>query len=242
MSSASENPAGELRILHWNVHSWRDDAGVSNLEAVANLLRAIDPHVVSLVEVDESWASHSILDELATRIGYASIFIPSFEFGKDVPAGGFGNALLSRLPILAVRQRQLIWPPRIYDGGEPSEPRSVVFAKLRATAGPLWVGSTHLPRCEQYTRADALHRLVEIAQSLTDPWLLLGDFNTAASSWLDEQTSLRAYPAAEPTYSTKKPVESIDYCVAPLALSVRASVLLEAGSDHLPVLVHVGTG
>jgi endonuclease/exonuclease/phosphatase family metal-dependent hydrolase len=243
MSFPRQGTADELRILHWNIHSWRDDAGTSNLESVVNLVRATDPHVVSLVEVDESWGRPSELGEVANRCGYASIFVPTFEFGKDSPTGGFGNALLSKLPILAVQQRQLVWPPRLYDGSEPSEQRSVVFVKLQNAAGPVWIGSTHLPRSETDTRVDAAQRLAAITQDLTGHWLLLGDFNVPASVWLDAYPFLRAYPTpVEPTHPTKDPVEPIDYCVAPRELPIQAKVLPEAGSDHLPILVGVRLG
>lgn len=238
MTSANQGQADELRILHWNIHSWQDDNGQSNLEAVVNLVRATDPHVVSLVEVDESWGQPSELDEIANRCGYASIFVPAFEFGEESPAGGFGNALLSKLPILAVRQRQLVWPPRLFDGSEPSESRLVVFAKLQTTTGSVWIGSTHLPRSEAGTRADAAQRLTAIVQELDGQWLLLGDFNMPASDWIDGHSFLRAYPTpAKPTHPAKCPTEPIDYCVAPQELPVQAEVLPEVGSDHLPISV-----
>lgn len=243
MISPPQDQADELRVLHWNIHSWRDDAGAFNLESVVHLVRATDSQVVSLVEVNESWGHPSVLDEVANRCGYASIFVPAFEFGTDSSTGGFGNALLSKLPILAVQQRQLVWPPRLYDGGEPSEQRSVVFAKFQTATGPVWIGSTHLPRSEADTRTDAAQRLAAMTQELTDQWLLVGDFNMPASVWLDAHPSLRAYPTSgEPTYPTKHPVEPIDYCVAPQILPVRVEVLSEAGSDHLPILVSCRLG
>jgi endonuclease/exonuclease/phosphatase family metal-dependent hydrolase len=88
MASTGQNQADELRVLHWNIHSWRDDAGASNLEHVADLVQATSPHVVSLVEVDELWGTSSVLGELANRGEYASIFVPAFEFGQDAPVGG----------------------------------------------------------------------------------------------------------------------------------------------------------
>jgi endonuclease/exonuclease/phosphatase family metal-dependent hydrolase len=242
MTSPHQGQADELRMLHWNIHSWRDDAGAPNLEAVVNLVRSTDPHVVSLVEVNELWGGPSALDEVANSCGYTSIFVPAFEFGHDSPTGGFGNVLLSKLPILAVRQRQLVWPPKLYDGSEPSEQRSVVFAKCLTPSGPTWIGSTHLPRSEADTRTDAAHRLIAMTQDLAGQWLLLGDFNMPASDWLNKFPSLRAHPApAEPTYPTKDPVESIDYCVTRQELPAHAEVLPEPGSDHLPILVQFGT-
>lgn len=239
MRSANHGPASELRILHWNIHSWRDDRSRSNVEAVAGLVQATDPHVVSLVEVDESWGDHpSLLDELTARTGHASIFVPTFEFGHDDPVGGFGNALLSKLPIQAVRQRQLVWPPRIYDGTEPSEPRSVLLVKVEAPPDMIWIGSAHLPRTDQSARTAALRRLTTIAHELAEPWLLVGDFNIPATEWPDQQ-SLRPYPTShQPTYPAHDPVEAIDYCVAPDRLHIKVDILTAPGSDHLPILVH----
>ena len=83
----------ELRILHWNIHSWRDMAGAPNTKAVTSLIR--DPsHVVSLAEVDEPWGLPSVLAEVAATCGYSWIFGPSFEFGADVRRAqrqGLGN-------------------------------------------------------------------------------------------------------------------------------------------------------
>lgn len=228
----------QLRMLHWNIHSWRDSSGTSNLSAVAGLIRETEPHVVSLVEVDEPWGLPDGLNELANRLGYAWTFVPSFAFGHDAPAGGFGNALLIKLPIAAVQQWQLLWPPKLYDGTEQSEPRSVVFAKLDSFPAPLWVGSTHLPRSDSQARATAVNRLMTLTQKLDGHWIVCGDFNTPSSSWLDNHLSVVVCPdPAQPIYPATEPVEPIDYCVASVGLMIDARVLPVDGSDHLPLLV-----
>lgn len=241
VSAAEQGPphGDQLRILHWNIHAWRDASGAANLEAITDLATETDPHVVSLVEVDEPWGMADSLSELANRMGYSWIFAPSFEFGDQTPAGGFGNALLTKLPILAVQQWQLLWPARLYDGTEPSEPRSAVFAKLEFSLSPLWFGSTHLPRSDSQARANALHRLMTLTQKLDGHWLVCGDFNTPASSWLDNDRSVVVCPEpAQPTYpANDQLVESIDYCVASPDLHVEGKVLPVGGSDHLPLLV-----
>ena len=229
---------GQLRILHWNIHSWRDASDAPNLEAIINLMHEIDPHVVSLVEVNEPWGMPNTLNELASRMGCAWIFVPSFEFGDQTPAGGFGNALLTKLPILAVQQWQLLWPSKLYDGTEQSEARSVVFGKLGFAQSPVWFGSTHLPRSDAQARTNALHRLTALTQKLDGHWLVCGDFNTPASSWLGSDRSVVVYPEpAQATYPAHEPVELIDYCVASPGLLVEGKVLPARGSDHLPVVV-----
>jgi endonuclease/exonuclease/phosphatase family metal-dependent hydrolase len=231
-------PADQLRILHWNIHSWRDMAGASNVAAVFGLVRDTDPHVVSLVEVDEPWGASAAGPELAGRLGYAWIFVPAFEYGHDTPAGGFGNALLTKLPVLVVRQRQLVWPTRLYDGTETSECRSVTLAKLGDPARSFWVGSTHLPRDDADARMAALGRLTGIAHELDGHWLVCGDFNTPSSAWLGSDSLFTAFPQPEqPTYPVGQPAEPIDYCIASPGLSVEVEVLPVAGSDHYPVLL-----
>ena len=88
--------AVELRILHWNIHSWTDETGRSNLEQVADLIAATTPDVVSLVEVNEPVAGLSPLHRLATDTDYRSVFTPAFEYGTDHPHGQFGNAAAGR--------------------------------------------------------------------------------------------------------------------------------------------------
>jgi endonuclease/exonuclease/phosphatase family metal-dependent hydrolase len=215
--------------------------GAHNAAAVFELVQATAPAVVSLVEVDEYWEGAPGLSELARRLGYFWVFIPAFEYGHEShesPAGGFGNALLVRLPVLAVHQRQLTWPTTLHDGTESSERRSVVLARLGTGAGPLWVGSTHLPRGDADARTAALRRLSRVAGKLDGHWLICGDYNTPASSWLDRTGRFTALPrSAQPTYPVGQPTEPIDYCITSPELSATAEVLPTTGSDHYPILV-----
>lgn len=228
----------DTRILHWNIHSWRDDAGAPNVDAVGALIAETDPDVVSLVEVDESWGGASVLASLAERFGLAWVFPPTVHHGDSAgPQGGYGNALLVRAPIRAVQQWQLRWPPRLYDGSESSEARTVVLVKLAVGAAGLWVGSTHLPRRSAPARSAALDRLLVLVGGLDAPFLVCGDFNTPASSWVPDDGSVQvAPPSPQPTYPTSSPSEPIDYVVASPSLTVGAEILDRPGSDHLPLL------
>jgi len=97
--------ADELRILHWNIHSWRDEDGESNAEAVVGLIVEHTPHAVSLVEVDESWGMPSVLAEVAAKCGYSWVFGPSFEFGADATAGGTASTRPAPGPKIAPSER-----------------------------------------------------------------------------------------------------------------------------------------
>ena len=228
----------DLRILHWNVHSWRDASGRPNLDAVTGLVAGHHPDVVSLVEVNEPWAAHVSVPELARRTGYSWIFIPAVEVGGAGPGRGFGNALLTRRPVLAVQQWRLTWPATLYDGTEPSESRTVVLARVQAAAGAaIWTGSTHLPSSDSDARAAALRQLTAAARGLDRPWVICGDFNTAPRTWIKRGQPIVVGPRpAWPTFPARSPVRSLDYCIASPGVRRRGRPLLAAGSDHLPLL------
>lgn len=164
-----------MKLLHWNIHMWRDGTGRDNHQAVRELIGAVSPDVVSLVEVDEPWGHPSILASLADELGYRWVFVPAFEYRSE---GGIGNALLVRGRLDAVQQWQLL-PARLYDGSEPSEPRAVVLGRVGNGQGTYWVGSTHLPRHDATLRAEASKRLARLLASLDAPWIVCGDFNQA---------------------------------------------------------------
>jgi endonuclease/exonuclease/phosphatase family metal-dependent hydrolase len=228
----------DLLILHWNVHSWRDASDRPNLDTVIGLVAAHNPDVVSLVEVNEPWAAPVSVPELARRAGYSWIFVPAVELGGATPARGYGNALLSRRPVLAVQQWRLTWPATVYDGTEPSESRTVVLARVQTGAGvAVWTGSTHLPSTDRDARAAALRQLTAAAQGLDRPWVICGDFNTAPRTWIKRGQPIVVGPRpAWPTFPARFPVQSLDYCIASPGARLRARPLLAAGSDHLPLL------
>lgn len=224
----------DLRILHWNVHMWTDQEGKSNAPLVTRLIRRHLPDVVSLVEVEEQPGTGP-LDKLAETCSYRSVFCPAFEFGTPETHGAFGNAILTRLPLRAVRHWQLLWPVPAYDGTEPSEARTVTFAGLQTDKGILWAGTTHLPRSDEQARNAALRRLMTLAGNLRAPWVIAGDYN-AAHTWAAYCRVVTAPSCSVPTHPADAPSEPIDYIVAAPGLEVSAEILTEPGSDHLPVL------
>lgn len=166
-----------IRLLRWNVHSWHDDAGHPNVDAVAELIGGIRPHVVSLVEIDEGWSEPDRLGAVARRCGYTSVFCPAFEYGEARSRGGFGNA-----------------------------------------------------------RDQALRALRQFIAGIDGKWIIAGDLNTPAASWITAADGWTVAPGrAFPTYPADRPAEAIDYYVAVPHVSGEAVVLPARGSDHLPV-------
>src|ERR1700761_2215979 len=145
-------------MLHWNIHSWRDDRKEPNQAAVEALIRKLRPDVVSLTEVSTPWGDGGPLSDMAGRLGYRGVFVPALEYRGDPATKGYGNALLTRWPILGVQQWQVHSPAGGYANNEATEPRTLALAQVDADGSAVWAGSTHLPAGKQEDRARALRR------------------------------------------------------------------------------------
>lgn len=224
-------------MLHWNIHSWRDDHKRPNHEAVEELIRRTGPDVVSLTEVSTPWGEAGPLAEIAGRAGYRWVFVPALEYRGSPATVGYGNALLTRLPILGVQQWRVYSPDR-YTDTEPTEPRTVALAQVDAGGTPAWVGSTHLPASRADDRAVALRRLAGQLKGLATPWLVCGDFNTPARTWREDlPDGVTVAPRRRPTFPAGHPVRAIDYGLASPGVRTRGRVLKFKGSDHRAIFV-----
>jgi endonuclease/exonuclease/phosphatase family metal-dependent hydrolase len=226
-----------VKLLHWNIHSWRDSRGTPNVAAVTALIRATEPDVVSLVEVNEPWGAPATLAGIADECEYSWVFGPCLEYVDEEGQGGYGNALLTREPVTAVQQWRVFSPGRRYDGSEQSEPRIVLMARLPSG---FWVGSTHFPAGDPTARASAGRRLQGLIRQLDGPWLICGDFNAEPSAcFADDGAFVVSRDLLRPTYPAGEPAVCIDYCIARPGMRVDSTVLDVAGSDHLPVLTTI---
>ena len=100
-----------MRVLTYNIHGWRTVAGLPNLNAVAQVIAATKADIVGLNEVFYprvvrgrcEGATQPALEALAARLGMHFVFGPCLRWPAqdDMPADAYGNALLSRWPILA---------------------------------------------------------------------------------------------------------------------------------------------
>lgn len=128
-----------MRVMTWNLwgrfQNWRE-----RQPGIATVLREQNPDVVFL---QESWADRGGVaqpEELADALGGFHAAWPQDDWRIHPRNGGaswFGNAVLSRWPVLSVERH---WLHRL-DAGVPH--RHVTFAVLDSPWGPWPVASTH---------------------------------------------------------------------------------------------------
>jgi endonuclease/exonuclease/phosphatase family metal-dependent hydrolase len=229
-------PNQPVRIMTYNLHNGFDPWGNLDLETLARTIEQQQADVVGLQEVSRGWVvngSVDMLDWLARRLDMTAVFAPT-------TGPLWGNALLTRLPI--VSQRTLPLPPDDLLLG-----RGVLEVVVDAGDGTtLTVLTTHY----HHVFADGAIRLQQSA-AILEEWpnprrtILLGDLNakpdTAEMVLLAEagwQDALLVNGITPPfTYPSLNPIRQIDYIwVSPDLAVGETAVLPDAGSDHLPII------
>jgi len=215
-----------LRVVSLNVN-----IANQHKSAVLDYLRAADPDVIVLIEVDGDWTS--ALESL--RATYPlQLFAPRGD--------NFGLAFLSRVPI---RDLRIV---RTSDHATPS-----VLARLTLDGRELAILATHPPppmNGEMAAIRDAgLHGAAALVARLKVPVLLIGDLNTTPWSQgmrlLRDGSNLdfRSPDAAwTPTWNALTPFAiPIDHALVtpPLVVASR-HIGPGVGSDHRPQVVEIG--
>lgn len=175
-----------LRVLTLNI--WSRNHWSERRDDIVAWIEHLQPDVVGLQEVDRA-AEDCQATWLGEQTGLATAF-----GGNDRPGGRlFGNAVLSRFPLLGTERRDLT------TAGLPGEGRLCLRATLDAPWGPTHVYTTHLNYL--FDHGFVRERQVqEIAAFIGEsgheafPPVLVGDLNAVPGStevrYLKGQTSL----------------------------------------------------
>ena len=209
---------------------------VVDLERIAALIKALDPDLVALQEVDSVTTRTEAVDqaaELARLTGLAHVF------GSFMPyqGGAYGMALLSRWPISTSLNL------RLPDGDEPRTSLSATMTSPRTGQSIRFVG-IHFYRTDEERLAQAT-RLEEYLESEMIPTILAGDFNSTPGSEVmvrvESSWSIVLKGEDHLTFSSFEPVREIDFVLfRPYdRFEVLDQWLVDepVASDHRPVVV-----
>ena len=240
-SSAGEPPA--LRVLCYNIHYGQGNDGQYDLERLAAVIAESKPDLVALQEVDVGVKRSGRVHQ-ARRLGELTGMAVRFGPTQHYEGGLFGNAVLTRLPILDVAIH-----PLPYTETTPelvTYPRGAIAVTIRGPNGrPLRFISTHFQHNvaeDRVAEAKAVNSLFA-ADGNTLPTILAGDINAQPDSEpvqvLLERWTNAIDEAAAPTVPSAKPTSRIDYIFYRPASQFRlleAKVIAEPmASDHRPV-------
>jgi endonuclease/exonuclease/phosphatase family metal-dependent hydrolase len=186
-----------LRVLTYNVHHWQGMDGRVDVARVTTVIRDTGADLVALNEVYHPASLPGV--EGAPLMAMAHSLGMEYAFGPALPrktfAGSeasFGNALLSRYPILAYATHRL--PPV-----EGHEPRSLLEARVLLSSGKaITLYVTHLDyQSEEARWVQVGGLLLWVGRDRGRPHLLLGDLNALApGDYTGQQEPWQALEAA----------------------------------------------
>ena len=185
-----------LKLATFNIHGWRT-AGTENSEPQPNLdqitqvLTEIDADIISLNEVFYprvvAGDDRPALEALAERLGLHHVFGPCLRWPaqNNMPADAYGNAILSRWPIIASAAHHLVARNDKEKALlEPKEQRGLLEARVLLPSNQTFtIYSTHLDHTNEEVRAIQLRALrTWTVRDRNRPHVVMGDFN-AISPW-----------------------------------------------------------
>jgi endonuclease/exonuclease/phosphatase family metal-dependent hydrolase len=241
----------EIRVVTYNIHHGEGIDRKFDLKRIANLLLAVEPHIVALQEVDQGTKRASGVDqpaELAKLTGMEIVFAKNIDFD----GGGYGTAVLTKLPVRKHESVKLksFYPPTATN----PEQRGVQVLEIgEKDKTELLFLCTHLDfRPPDEERMASAKTINELIAKRDEPAIIAGDFNGMPDSKPIEEfrkqwkvVGLQAEaksPKAGPllTFPADKPDRWIDYVMVRPAEKwevVEVRVLNEAvASDHRPLL------
>lgn len=238
--TVSAAPAQTLRVMSYNIHHGEGTDGKVDLERIARLILQEKADLVGLQELDKGVDRTKRRDlpaELAKLTGMHVYFKQNRPYG----GGEYGNALLSRFPLLSTTNI-------LYSIPNPTEQRGLQIVTVEANGLPLTFMNTHL----DFRPDDGERRICveEIKKFVTahpqDAIVLTGDFNTGPDTVVHtnmqtfmQDAWLQVGQGPGLTYSSSAPSARIDYIwvgTNQLVKPIKMHVPESQASDHLPLV------
>ena len=138
-----------LRVLQFNIRAARSGGGYVDLPQIAAEIEAVRPDLVSLNEVDSD-TSRTRADEPAYLAGATGLHV---VFGPNLiyDGGPFGNAILTRYPVVDSRNLRLPGTPGL-------EPRGLLTVVVSVGGRRVTFSSTHLSDGDEGSQSRACRR------------------------------------------------------------------------------------
>lgn len=233
-----------LRVMTFNIRHGRGMDDVIDLRRIARVIADAGADLVALNEVDRVTRRSGGVDQPAEL---ATMLDMHWDYCASIPyqGGEYGNAVLSRLPIVRSQVHRL---PKL-----GNEARTLLHAEVEWGGGPLNFLVTHLGLGEDEQRGQ-LEAIAGVVNELAGPKIVAGDFNFDVmqqdlfqhmppgirDAWRLQQNGAPVWGTGD-TFPADKPEKRIDYILISAELTVHDPFrpIPTLASDHLPVVGEV---
>lgn len=250
---AEEQPGRTLplRVMTFNIRHGEGTDGMINLERIADVIAYAGADIVGLQEVDVGTRRSGGVNQVAAL---AQMLGMNAAFGANLAyqGGEYGNALLTRLPIVSSRNVRLV--------RTSGETRGLLHAVIDVDGTPLNFFVTHLSYVQDENARQRL-QITDILRQTSGPFVLVGDLNiawdrtspplfedAAKDAWLEavsqtEPGSPLRSPSSGGTFTSARPDRRIDYIFLSEDVAVARAdgvyTIRTDASDHLPVVAEL---
>lgn len=156
-----------MKCVTYNVQYGNGADGVFDLDRIIRELQEAD--IIALQEVERFWPHGGNMDQVAffrkSYPGHYCVYGPGVDLHLPGALPGddrrrqFGNLILSRYPVLSVRNHLL---PKRGSIGPMSIQRSALEATVRVNGMPLRIYSIHLTHLSAQTRMPQISRILQL--------------------------------------------------------------------------------
>jgi endonuclease/exonuclease/phosphatase family metal-dependent hydrolase len=233
-----------LRVVTYNIHRSIGMDRRRRPDRVAAVLREIDADVIALQEVIGAGPrGGSQIEEIGAALGMGWVMASA----RHLRGHQFGNAVLSRYPIVHHAEHDLSW--------KTCEERCMQRADVDVNGHRLHVYNVHLGTAilERRHQAERMATIIS-DRHVTGPKLVLGDFNewmrgltTRLLSSKLKSVDLGSYMSRKRTYPGFFPLLHLDHIyyagrLEIIGVELPRTRLSLVASDHLPLVADVRLG
>ena len=232
-----------MRIATYNIHKARGMDGRVSIRRIADVLNDLDADIIALQQIYSTCDhTHGQVELLAEALGMT----PAFGCTRHHKGRPYGNAILTRWPILHTRDMELAWVRR--------EKRGCIRVDVKSPRGALHVYNIHLGT-SYFEREHQIQSFIsskQIHDDLSGPRVLVGDFNewirgltTRILSEKFESLNLELHVKRRRSYPGLLPFLHLDHMYFERPLHVEKAELVrtrlaKVASDHLPLIATFG--
>jgi len=233
--AARTQGTGDLRVMTFNIQS-----AVRGMDGVVETIRSASPDIVALQEVDVGSTRARGQNQPAVMAERTGLPYHAHFRTTDLFGGAYGVALLSRFPLLSVKQ----YPLPVTPGDEP---RTVAHVLMNIHGQEVSIYVTHLTKrpFNESIRTRQSVAILKLLEQDPRPKLLMGDLNETAQApavrlFTRQLMDVFALRGQGPADTYPLPVLAdlrIDYVLASDRFMPRHSRVLRVNtSDHYPVV------
>ena len=236
-ASAATEAARKWVVVSYNIHHGRGMDGKVDLARQAAVLKAMNPDVVALQEVDQLCGRSGKVDQTAVLAGLLGFEHHFFAPAMDFDGGKYGLAVISRHPFaetLAIR---------LDHGGEPRAAAAVTIEHEGRRTQVVSLHFDHQSGQRRQLQANDLLARLKMKNDRPDVVILAGDFNAERdeAQALVPGWTLVPKQGVPHTFTSAQARREIDFFFvlpAQSAEKMRSRVVIEEmASDHHPILL-----